>query len=1214
WTCKAELPEPEEILALASPETLPHNPVDQPWESKHAYLSAQYNILRCEATEGLRFSVRSYIDASHFEGEMKDDDYSWVYHEVRVKAYLMSRLGPIVRVGLTPSQRVSWQQSKRLMPGKVVALSPKADGFRRHCLVATVAQRPYRDGLDQDPPLVDLIWAKSTEAVFDPSLEMVLVEPRHGYFEAARHALAGLQQAAQTDSPLDKYLIGSHNVDTAPEFLKQNPAMDLSSLVAGGASTNHNVLDDGMPAIDGDRLDESQVSGLHRIISSELAIVQGPPGTGKTFTSVEAIKVMVATRRRYGGPPIIVSAQTNHALDCLLIRCLDANARVLRVGGRTSDARIQEHTIFQARMRGGSAPSNKTRNIEASRRKAIDDIEELVNNLFGDDLLDPKTLRNLGIITESQFHSLYDEDMEVDPSLQQRGPFSLWLGDNLIPARILRNRHPTQLEQSELLSEDFEADGDLQNIADDEEDYERIRGKLILLEQKWSGKEPGHMTSWDHKVESLLKNCTDLFTIGTEWRGVVYQYFQASLLAAMKPKFSAFIERYTNLCKDAKIGKYEQDIQLVGREMTDVVGCTTTGLTKYRAFLSAIRPRSLLVEEAAETREANIVSALYPSIQQLILVGDHQQLAPSCDIRWLGGPPYNLDASLFQRMVNLGMPFTMLNQQRRMKPELKKILDPFYPELTNHQSVLSTTNRPDVPGMGGQNCWLFDHTWLEETNSDHSRYNNQEAQMIVNFFAYLVANGVSAMKITVLTFYNGQRKVILNKLKKHGSLMHLTFNVNTVDSYQGEENDVILLSLVRSPKDGPAVGFLEDKRRAVVAISRARCGFYLFGNITMNALNASKTSYEVWGNIWNGFAEQERVRVESGLPLVCEKHGRKTWVKEVQDWGDNAGGCDLRCEEIRLCGHRCSLRCHPTTHEILACSQPCHKLLGCGHRCQGYCGQQCACHCEIFKKIQVQAAASDARLSQAVAREELSLEHQLIQAGAEPSSMMQAAMSRLTLQNSPPAQPGRAISGGTAESTSQLTWAQAASLRDKFKQGVAKEEEKMDRDHASRGKASSEAPLIRETYQPISLVDGRRVDNGGRSVRVDRAQRRSVALPRAAGAQTSPPDTQFEDPFINRLPPPAGNPEFIQGSPRRSPQGSTRVSSSRGPSRSPRFGKHKSSSGFGGSAQALDLSANGAGNNQEAIATNADPQTPPSNYVAHGRCRRSDNEELLIEL
>jgi len=62
-----------------------------------------------------------------------------------------------------------------------------------------VAQRPYLDGLDQNPPLVDLIWTVAEEATFDPQEELVIIESRHGYFEAVRHALVGLQHAVDSE-------------------------------------------------------------------------------------------------------------------------------------------------------------------------------------------------------------------------------------------------------------------------------------------------------------------------------------------------------------------------------------------------------------------------------------------------------------------------------------------------------------------------------------------------------------------------------------------------------------------------------------------------------------------------------------------------------------------------------------------------------------------------------------------------------------------------------------------------------------------------------------------------------------------------------------------------------------------------------------------------------------------------------------------------------
>jgi len=112
----------------------------------------------------------------------------------------MSKLGPIARVefGTRSQHKIAWEKSKRLRPGKLVAISTCSDGFRTMCKLATITQRPYFGGLDQDPPVVDLMWANTGDAVLDPSVEMVAVESRHGFFEATRHAMVGLQRSAQT--------------------------------------------------------------------------------------------------------------------------------------------------------------------------------------------------------------------------------------------------------------------------------------------------------------------------------------------------------------------------------------------------------------------------------------------------------------------------------------------------------------------------------------------------------------------------------------------------------------------------------------------------------------------------------------------------------------------------------------------------------------------------------------------------------------------------------------------------------------------------------------------------------------------------------------------------------------------------------------------------------------------------------------------------------
>jgi helicase required for RNAi-mediated heterochromatin assembly 1 len=664
-------------------------------------------------------------------------------------------------------------------------------------------------------------------------------------------------------------------------------------------------------------MDDSQIRALHRIVTKELAIVQGPPGTGKTFTSVSALKVLLANRY-HEEPPLIVAAQTNHALDQILLHLIGSDditgARICRVGGRTESEQIEQHTLFRLRERTNTPiGASGFRALEGSRHTSIDKIRILADGVFNDRLLDPESLLTAGIITEAQYKSLVDDTMEQTETHENFGPFSIWLADECVESQVIRTKRAELAngDDADLQAEEFEYDGDLDNIADDEEDQDRIRGIFVRLDHIWTGKEPAHLTRWERRAEKELEK-EDLFLIPKGLRGAVYQLLTARLIAKIQPEFAKLLQENVEICNKLKINKWTQNVKLIQLERIEVVGCTTTGLTKYRGLLAALQPRTMLIEEAAETREANISSALYPSIQQLILVGDHLQLTPQCDVRWLGQEPFNMNVSMFQRMVNLGVPFVMLNQQRRMIPDIRHVLSPFYPELTDHPLVSDPGKRQPIPGMGGRNAWLFTHDWAEDTDADQSKFNDQEAQMIVNFFAYLVANGMNPSHITILTFYNGQRRVLLRKLRSHGSIISESYNVFTVDSYQGEENDIVLLSMVRSPQQQTAysVGFLDNQNRAVVAISRARCGFYLFGNMD-NALRANSTSFELWGRIWNGFAEKGYVKRKHGLPLTCKNHGIITWIRHMDDWDDNAGGCNQRCGGIRPCGHPCTLKCHP---------------------------------------------------------------------------------------------------------------------------------------------------------------------------------------------------------------------------------------------------------------------------------------------------------------
>ncbi|KAK7737338.1 hypothetical protein SLS53_006641 [Cytospora paraplurivora] len=926
WKTLAEFPTAAELLNhQATTNDLPVFPTDGPFPSKEHYLEALYKILRFEGIEGLRFSVNTFRSRPI----MNDDQNTYVYTKVHVKGYLMARLGPLCRISFSTQRagrKINWKQSKRLLPGKILALS--TDHFRKDCRVAVVAQRPIEGGLDQCPPSIDIFWGDSEEAVVDPDQELVMVESKNGFYEAVRHALSGLQRATEK-STFDKYLVSLDNGDSPAGFIATAPELDLTSLI-------HQLTPDQLEQASGNKhveqlifeqitaqyrecnilrrlpdkgialhtsLDSSQLEAMQRMLSREVAIVQGPPGTGKTFTSVKAIGAMLDNRRT-GDPPIIIAAQTNHALDQLLIYCHSAGARIMRVGGRTENEVIKERTVYNLRNSAGKmANDGQYRSLEKGRLRIVERFSNLVSGVFGnEELIDPEALLNSGIINESQFKSLTDEGWEGTEDVP---PMQMWLGDEQIE-RIRQQADDFDFPDEEIIDE--ELDPNLEDeAADDDED--RLRGTWVPLTSHYTGKTP-RISDWRKKCIAKLGSCGDLYDIPLPLRGGVYQILQERLRDSAKNRFHAVLGDAVNQAKEQKVNNWARDLHIIDKHCINVIGCTTTGLSKYRGFLAATKARILLIEEAAETREANVTSALctFPTLEQLVLVGDHQQLPPQCDIERLGDAPFHLNTSLFERLVQNGLPYTMLNRQRRMAPELSVIVKQYYPDLKDHPVVEDVANRPLIPGMGHRRSWFFTHEWPEETDADYSKFNMQEAEMVVSFMKYLIQNGTEATQITVLTYYRGQRKKILQRLRRDSLLLGTNyFNVATVDSYQGEENEVVLLSLVRSPKphDIPRVGFLESPNRATVAVSRARRGFFMFGN-KKNLFTASDQSFDVWAPVWNGFASQERVAMGKGLPLICQNHKQETWIKTPEDFLDNAGGCRIR---TLFCGHKCSRIC-----------------------------------------------------------------------------------------------------------------------------------------------------------------------------------------------------------------------------------------------------------------------------------------------------------------
>ncbi|KAL2868538.1 putative DEAD box helicase involved in nonsense mediated decay [Aspergillus lucknowensis] len=946
WTLKPEIPSSEEIFGTDGEFVdLVPNKLDGPWESKDAYLKAHYELLREDAVAPLRDAVAIVRN----DPEMRDSKHVAIYEKVYVIGLTFARRGLGFRIRFSTyraGKNISWEYSKRLVSGSMVALSPAEDAFQTKCVIAIVAARPL-EGVKQQPPEVDIFFANPADADFDPQLEWIMVEPKEGYYESARHTMAALQKMSRESFPLADHICFLDREVKAPEYMKTNPIVDIGPVIHNSEEeVKMNILDAWPRSPKGD-LDTTQWAALEQMLTKQLAVIQGPPGTGKTYVSVVALRTLLSNMKP-GDPPIVVASQTNHALDQILAHISRFERQYVRLGARSSDPDIKKRTLYSIRRDEPmpSVPGSRSSTAHKSSKNlstAIASILQPFNVANSHTPLPSSVFQKYGVLTAKQCDSLEKgakrwvtagEEEDIDPLVT-------WLGDQAVEFEVnytMENfgfaEDEVDLEYEQL--KELEAE---QGLNDDDE-YEILRGSFTSLQESYIGR----MTSSDAGNSSWeYFDCNDMWTIPVKDRGRVYNGLREELKGKVLHEFRQLLERYSENCKSLQIGAWERDNLIL--QNAKVLGMTTTGLSKYRALISSVNPRIVLIEEAAEAIEAPIAAACLDSLQQLILVGDHQQLRGHCSVQDLEGEPFNLDVSMFERLVRNGMKYVTLQRQRRMAPEIRQLLSPIYGPLEDHESVMQ---REEVPGMGNLRVFFFSHDWIESFDDMASKYNEKEAEMIVGFFVHLVLNNVAVKDITILTFYNGQRKRLLRLMKAHPYLQGHYVKVVTVDSYQGEENEVVILSLVRNGRQG--IGFLSIANRVCVALSRARRGFYMFGNSELLA-----AADPLWARVLSVLRGRHvEPRVGYNLPLTCVKHKHKTYIKDPADWKRSNGGCELICGEILQCGHKCSVRCHSFSHDQVQCTEICNHRMVCQHICKSPCSVRhaCSCNCEESRRLE----------------------------------------------------------------------------------------------------------------------------------------------------------------------------------------------------------------------------------------------------------------------
>ena len=198
----------------------------------------------------------------------------------------------------------------------------------------------------------------------------------------------------------------------------------------------------------------------------------------------------------------------------------------------------------------------------------------------------------------------------------------------------------------------------------------------------------------------------------------------------------------------------------------------------------------------------------------------------------------------------------------------------------------------------------------ESTETGETSWRNEyEATMAAELAKHILRQGqYRAEQITILSYYRAQSELIQKKLDSDEDYKNLLKSTNSavlcvtqVDSFQGEENEVIIVSLVRS-NDQNILGFVNIENRLNVAMSRARFGLYMIGNFSMieeaisSALKApgandskprrsaakTRRGYQLWQRVIQ-LATRRNI-ISTKLSLKCQTHGNSVLVESAADF------------------------------------------------------------------------------------------------------------------------------------------------------------------------------------------------------------------------------------------------------------------------------------------------------------------------------------------
>lgn len=256
----------------------------------------------------------------------------------------------------------------------------------------------------------------------------------------------------------------------------------------------------------------------------------------------------------------------------------------------------------------------------------------------------------------------------------------------------------------------------------------------------------------------------------------------------------------------------------------------------------------VIIDEATQLVESHVAIVMKPSLRCLVLAGDDKQLPPTILSQHAVCAGYS--RSLFERLIQRGYPFKLLDIQYRMHPSISE-----WPSFAFYDGLLK--NGDNVMDKPYSKPWhdkippfsLFDVKGIEEQTAEGSWINEVEGKIVKQMLLMVNRIVLEPCVVGIISPYSGQIKELKELEVSKSSPGNCRVVVKSIDGFQGRECDIVILCTVRS-NDRHAIGFLRDIRRLNVALTRSKYALIVICNT--DTLSNNRTWRELISHAKNG--------------------------------------------------------------------------------------------------------------------------------------------------------------------------------------------------------------------------------------------------------------------------------------------------------------------------------------------------------------------------